>query len=164
MSGFSKKAPKAAKPSNQSEPLFELPTVIRMLPLVRKVADDILAIQTELRGLRVECDRLDRQRHDLAWPERQRRYQLHDTISATERRARGFVHELENLGVAVMDPKTAQLGFPTIVNGKLAFFSWIPGEESVTFWHYDRDETRRRQVPEAWYKPIPQRSSTRRKG
>jgi hypothetical protein len=165
MSGFSKKAPKASKSASQSEPLFELPTVIRMLPLVRRVAEDILSIQGDLRKLRFEVQALDEQRRDLPWPVRQRRYQLHETISATERRARGYVHELEGLGVAVMDSKTAQLGFPTIVNGKLAFFSWLPGEDTVTFWHYDREEVRRRPVPEAWYKPIPQRTSTpRRKG
>lgn len=154
MSGYSKKAPKAATPSNQSEPLFELPTVIRMLPLVRRIAQDILAIHGELRQLRKECRQLDQNRRDLAWPERQRRYQLQESISTTEKRARGYIHELEGLGVAVVDPKTAQLGFPTIVNGKLAFFSWLPTEESVTFWHYDRDESRRRAVPEAWYQPI----------
>jgi len=165
MSGFSKKAPKAAAPSGPSEPLFELPTVIRMLPLVRKVAEDILGVQAELRQLRNECRDLDQNRRELAWPERQRRYQLHEAIATTERRARSYVQELEGLGVAVVDPKAAQLGFPTIVNGKLAFFSWVPGEDSVTFWHYERDEIRRRPVPEAWYKPIPQRSSPpRRKG
>jgi hypothetical protein len=164
MSGYSKKAPKAATSDNHSEPLFELTTVIRMLPLVRRVAEDILSIQGELRQLRAESEQLDRQRHTLAWPERQRRYQLHELISTTERRARGYVHELENLGVAVVCPKTAQLGFPTIVNGKLAFFSWLPTEDTVTFWHYDHDEARRRPVPEAWYKPITTRSTPRRKG
>lgn len=164
MSGFSKKASQAAKPASKSEPLFELPTVIQMLPLVKRIAADLLSTRDELIRLRGEAVRLDRDRRELTWPERRHRYSLHDTISDTERRARGYVNELESLGVAVIDVATAQLGFPTIVNNKLAFFSWVPGEESVNQWHYDRDETRRRPVPEAWYKPLTQRAAARRKG
>ena len=69
-----------------------------------------------------------------------------------------------NTGVAVIDVATAQVGFPTIVNNKLAFFSWLPGEETVSHWHYDNDFDHRRPVPEAWYQPLPVRTSLRRKG
>lgn len=164
MSGFSKKASQAEKPSSRTEPLFELPTVLKMLPLVRRIASDLLETQAEIGGLRDECGRLERQRRDLPWNERRRRYLVQDTLSDVERRLRGYVNELESLGIAVVDMETAQLGFPTIVNNKLAFFSWLVSEETVSFWHYDRDEGRRRPVPEAWYKPLPQRQSTRRKG
>jgi hypothetical protein len=164
MSGFPKKASQAAKPSGRVEPLFELPTVIRMLPLVKRIASDLLETRAELRTLRHEGKRLDRQRHDLSWPERRRRYLVHETISDVERRAKSIVNELETLGVAVIDGATAQLGFPTIVNNKLAFFSWLPGEDSVSRWHYDNDFANRRQVPEAWYEPLPVRPSVRRKG
>lgn len=163
MSGFPKKASQAAKQTGRTEPLFELPTVIKMLPLVRQIAADLTASRVELVKFRSEGDRLDRQRHDLTWPERQRRYAVHDSINEAERRVRSLVNELENLGVVVIDVSTAQLGFPTIVNNKLAFFSWLPGEESVGHWHYDDDFSRRRPVPEAWYKPLPQRA-VRRKG
>lgn len=166
MSGFSKKASQASKSAGKADPLFELPTVIRMLPLVRTITADILGVHEELRKLRAECVQLDRFRNDLAWPERQRRYALHDTIRDSERRGRQLVHELEHLGIAVVDTKSAQLGFPTIVNGKLAYFSWLPGEDNVTFWHYDKDESRRRPVPEAWYAPLAAaaKPSPRRKG
>jgi len=164
MSGHPKKAPRAAKTTERTEPLFELPTVLKMLPLVRQVASDLNTTRDELRKLHVEGDRLDRQRHDLSWPERRRRYSVHDSINDAERRVRSLVNELENLGVVVIDVSTAQLGFPTIVNNKLAFFSWLPGEESVGHWHYDDDFSRRRPVPEAWYKPLPQRTRLRRKG
>jgi hypothetical protein len=164
MSGYPKKAPQAEKPSSRTEPLFELPTVLKMLPLVRRIAADLLESHSELNGLRDESGRLSRQRRDLPWSERKRRYLVQDTLSDVERRLRGYINEFEALGIAVIDLETAQLGFPTIVNNKLAFFSWLPSEESVTFWHYDRDEGRRRPVPEAWYKPLPQRQSARRKG
>lgn len=164
MSGFSKKASQAEKPSGPMEPLFELPTVIKMIPLVSRIAADLLASRAEVIGLRAEHLRLERQRRDLSWPERRHRYLVQDSLTDAEKRFRGLVNELEALGVAVIDGDTAQLGFPTIVNNKLAFFSWLPGEENVTFWHYDGDDTRRRPVPEAWYKPLPQTKPARRKG
>ena len=164
MSGFPKKASQAAKPLNRSEPLFELPTVVKMIPLVQRIAADLLLTQVELSKYHAEAVQLDRQRRDLTWPERRRRYLVHDSINSAESRIRSFVVELESLGVAVMDLTTAQLGFPTIVNNKLAFFSWLPGEEMIGFWHYDHDETRRRPVPEAWFKPLPRTSAVRRKG
>jgi hypothetical protein len=164
MSGFPKKASQASKPAGRTEPLFELPTVVKMLPLVRQISADLTEGRTNLLKLRSEGDRLDRQRRDLSWPERQRRYAVHDAISEAERRVRSLVNELENLGVVVIDVTTAQLGFPTIVNNKLAFFSWLPGEDTVAHWHYDDDFSRRRPVPEAWYKPLPQRTVVRRKG
>lgn len=164
MSGFSKKASQASKSAHKTDVLFELPAVIKMLPLVRQIAGDLSEAHVELRRLRVECRQLDRDRHNLAWPERQRRYALHDSIHAAERRVKGLAHELDGLGVSVVDSKAVQLGFPTIVNGKLAFFSWLPGEETVSFWHYDRDGDRRRPVPEAWYQPLAARPPAKRKG
>lgn len=164
MSGFSKKVSPAEQPSGQSEPLFELPTVIKMLPLVSRIAADLLSNREEVIRLRAEHLRLERQRRDLSWPERRHRYLVQDSLADAEKRLRGLINELESLGVAVIDGDTAQLGFPTIVNNKLAFFSWLPGEETVANWHYDGDETRRRPVPEAWYKPLPQMKPARRKG
>lgn len=164
MSGYSKKASQAEKPSSRTEPLFELPTVVKMLPLVRRIASDLLESQSEIHGLRDESCRLERLRRDLPWTERKRRYLVQETLSDVERRLRGYINELENLGVVVIELEAAQLGFPTIVNNKLAFFSWLPTEETVGHWHYDRDESRRRPVPEAWYKPLPQRQPARRKG
>jgi hypothetical protein len=161
MSGFPKKAPQAAKPSSRSEPLFELPTVVKMIPLVQRIAADLLSTQVELSKYHTEAVQLDRQRRDLSWPERRRRYMVHDSISSAENRIRAYIVELESLGVAVVDLTTAQLGFPTIVNNKLAFFSWLPNEESIGFWHYDHEVNRRRPVPEAWFKPLPRSNAIR---
>ena len=88
MSGFSKKASQAEKPSSRTEPLFELPVVLKMLPLVRRIAQDLLETQREINGLQDECCRLERQRHDLPWNERRRRYLVQDTLSDVERRLR----------------------------------------------------------------------------
>ena len=84
MSGFSKKASQAEKPSSRSEQLFELPTVLKMLPLVSRIARDLLESQHEIHGLRDESARLERIRRNLPWTERKRRYLVQETLSDAE--------------------------------------------------------------------------------
>ena len=59
--------------------------------------------------------------------------------------------ELEVLGVALVDPETGRVGFPTIVNERPAFFSWQPGEETLKYWHFG-SELVRRAIPASWAK------------
>ena len=107
---------------------------------------------SDLALLQPERARLDRRRQALAWPERARRYQLHDEITALQEVRRQTLAELEALGVALLDAAAGLVGFPTIVNDRPAFFSWRPGEEGLRFWNYAGDRNRR-PVPEAWTKP-----------
>src|SRR4051794_35462084 len=64
--------------------VFNLNTANRMLPLVQRVVDDILADRKAIRRLEPEQNRLDRQRRDLVWQERQRRYKVHDEVASVE--------------------------------------------------------------------------------
>lgn len=135
--------------SERREVFFELPTARRMLPLVRRIVKEILETQERLDQLQPEQERLDRDRRSLLWPERSRRYQLRDEAAAAEERLRRAREELGQLGIALIKPKAGWVGFPTIVNGRSAFFSWEPGEEQIDFWHF-AGETARRPVPAGW--------------
>lgn len=162
MNGFSKKASRPAKPSSKTEPLFELPVVCRMLPLIQRIAQEIADTEHRLGILRGEQDRLERQRRNLEWPERKRRYQIQEEITDADKRRRNAVSELEGLGVALVDGELGLVGFPTIVNNKLAFFSWMLGEDTVKFWHYGGDEGRRRTIPDSWSRQTPARAAGKR--
>ncbi len=61
--------------------------------------------------------------------------------------------EFALLGVVVLDPEIARLGFPTMVNNRKAFFSWAPGEDGIHSWHF-ADETQCRPIPPAWIEEI----------
>jgi hypothetical protein len=124
-------------------------TASRMLPLIRQIVADILDSQQRLARDLADKDDLDRQRYDLAWPDRARRYQLSEDIDRQEVRLEQALRELDQLGLALVDAELGQVGFPTIVNNRPAFFSWRPGEDDVRFWHFARDRTRR-QVPAGW--------------
>src|SRR5947209_1215955 len=100
------------------EILLNLTTSRRMLPLVRRIVEEILLTQKRLPRLQAERDHLDRHRHTLTWPERSRRYQLREEIAAAEGQFQQARAELESLGVALVDAEEGRVGFPTLVNGR----------------------------------------------
>jgi len=155
MKGHPKRASRPSRSQDRSGVVFDLPTVSKMLPLVRHIVADLLDVEQKLGGLLWEQDGLDRNRHTLSWPERQRRYQLQDEVSKLEQKRKDATAELADLGVAVVDVAHGRVGFPTIVNTKPAYFSWQPGEDAVGFWHFAGSDDRRRPIPVSWTKELP---------
>jgi hypothetical protein len=121
----------------------------RMLPLVQRIIGDILCHRQSLNRLLPEKARLDKQRRALAWPERARRYQLQEEVAVLELNLVEELAELEVLGVSLIDADHGQVGFPTLVNNRKAYFSWRPGETDLSSWHF-AGETLRRPVPSTW--------------
>jgi hypothetical protein len=139
------------KPSRR-EPVFNLATTSKMLPLVRCIVADILAGRQRLSQLLPEQTRLDREKRLLAWPQHSRRYQLQEEIAALDRQVQGALAELASLGVTLFDRAEGRIGFPTLVNRRRAFFSWRVGEETVQYWHFPEDTGNRRPIPASWFK------------
>jgi hypothetical protein len=131
-----------------------------MLPLVRRIVDDLVSSRDRLRRLLPEMDCLDRRRRELAWPQRSRRYTLREQIADEEQNATQASTELDSLGLVLIDSELGQVGFPTMVNNRKAFFSWRPGEETVYFWHF-ADDADRRSIPVSWTKSTEFRSRSR---
>jgi hypothetical protein len=152
MNGYPKRASRPSRSQERSGIVLDLPTVRKMLPLVRHIVGDLLDVEQKLTALLWEQEGLDRNRRTLTWPERQRRYFILDEVTRNEQRRKGAVAELKELGVIVLDAAHGRVGFPTIVNTKPAFFSWRPGEEEVGFWHFAGDDDRRRPIPVSWTK------------
>jgi hypothetical protein len=161
MNGYPKRASRPSKSQDRTPVVLDLPTVRKMLPLVRHIIGDILDAEQQMGTLLWEQDGLERNRRTLNWPERQRRYFLQDEVSRVEQQRKHAIGELKQLGVQVLDVAHGRVGFPTIVNTKPAYFSWQAGEEEVGFWHFTDDE-RRRPIPVSWTKEAPM-ASLRRK-
>jgi hypothetical protein len=152
MNGFAEH--RASETSGQSKPRETVMTWeagMAMLPLVQRITADILACQSRLGRLEPERARLERARNNLAWPQRARRYEIVDEIAVAARELRATSAELEGLGVVLLHAKSGLVGFPTIVNNRAAYFSWLPGEEKLNFWCFAGDNIRR-PVPESWTK------------
>jgi len=144
-------ASNASERPNRREVALNLVTSRRMLPLVQRILTDLLAYQKAAKQLLPEMDRLDRQRHDLAWPERQRRYRVREEMEQADRKIQEALGELDELGVVLLDEDAGRVGFPTIVNDRRAFFSWRMGEEGLRSWHFI-EESVLRPIPPAWHK------------
>jgi hypothetical protein len=147
------RASDAGEKPERGEVVLSLRTVQRMLPLVARIVDDFLNNQKILGRLLPEEEMLDRKRRTLAWPERQRRYQLKEEVVRAETGLMGAREELDELGVLMLDSHLGRVGFPTMVNNRKAYFSWQPGEDGLHSWHF-AEETQCRPIPPAWLKEI----------
>lgn len=169
MNGFAeRRASESSDRSAGEKGLLTWEAATARLPLVRRIAADLVASEGRLGQLSAEKAKLDDFRHGLAWPARSRRYELQHEIVTTEADLLRYRGELEGLGVVLLDASTGLVGFPTIVNDCRAFFSWKPGEDSLACWNYLGDTTRH-PVPESWTKwvreerPAKTRSRSHRK-
>jgi|GEM_PF-737871 len=138
---------------------LDLSTVRQMLPLVEGIARDILQTSTALVKLHPEQESLERHRRELVWAERNRRYAISEEIAEAEKAYKVALHELNELGLALLDKTTARIGFPTSINGRSALFSWQPGEPGVEYWNYEEESDTRRQIPNDWVDGTPIRST-----
>ena len=135
---------RAGKPRrSKDEATLDLPTARLMLPLVRSIVTDIVTSRTALSQLVPEQERLDRHRRELAWQERQRRYQLSEEIRTAETALTTASAELSALGVGLVDADAGEVDFPTRINGRPAAYSWKYGEDALGHWHYAGEEQRR---------------------
>jgi len=130
---------------------MDLTTSQRMLPLVARIVRDIVADRQELQRLLPEQGRLDRQKRALDWNDRFRRYAIQAEIQGCENHLHEATEELGRLGLVLEDEINGQVGFPTVVYGRTAYFSWRLGEEVIEYWHFSK-ESLRRSVPANWSK------------
>lgn len=152
MSGFTgRRASGASEQSGAEVLILTWEQSSAMLPLVSRIAEDILSYQQQLSVLYAEREKLDQARRQLAWPQRSRRYQVNEEIAATENSLRDVLTELDFLGLTLLDSVVGTVGFPTRVNDRKAFFSWKPGENSLAHWSY-AGEISRRPIPQDWIK------------
>jgi len=165
MKGSPKRASNLPRSSARAAVILDLPTVQKMLPLVQRIVGDLLSGEQLTGSALWELEGLDRNRRELDWPERQRRYQLQDEMARAKDRRKELESELRALGVKLIDAVHGRVGFPTIVNAKPAYFSWQPGEEGVSHWHFADGDDRRRPIPASWFQgpPVPVAVERKRK-
>jgi hypothetical protein len=144
-------ASSASEKPERRDVVLNLATANRMLPLVRQIVADIVQCHQDLARLRPEQNRLDRNRFKLSWPLRQRRYEVQEETTIAEQNLLDAFAELEVLGLTLENQAAGQIGFPTLVNDRKAYFSWKIGENGIQFWHF-AGESQRRPVPATWAK------------
>ncbi|MFQ3592092.1 MAG: DUF2203 family protein [Gemmataceae bacterium] len=161
MSGFTEnRTPNASDFAGAPARLLTWQAAKAMLPLVGRIADDLLTVTKRLEARRIERACLDDEsRRGLSWPQRRRRYLLDEEIEYALNELRQLYQELDLLGVEVLLPENGLVGFPTLVNQRRAYFSWKPGETDLLFWQYAGDLTRR-EVPADWIANPPRKMAS----
>lgn len=128
--------------------IFDLPAARRTLPLLRRIVADVVGQQARLAHHELLLRRLGRGRVN-GWPERQTRFWLQDELGRQRALLRQTMAELTGLGAVLLDGALGIVGFPTIVNGSLAYLVYRMEDDDVRFWRY-RDQAKLRPVPENW--------------
>ena len=105
----------------------------RALPLIRRIADDLVrsyALWRELvERFEIAVSGSLPSRPD---PEAER---LEREVKRTAVEIEHFLSELAKLGVECKSPETALLDFPSERDGRLVYLCWMRGEAAVTHWH-----------------------------
>lgn len=144
-----KRTAAANKQRGEARSALSLAAASRMLPLVSGVVKDIQHRWQHLAELETEQGDLERRRHKLPWPQRARRYQVVDDIASEQRHLQAAVAELEQLSVVLVDPVAGEVAFPTVINGRRAYFVWRLNEADLARWCYAH-ETTRHAIPASW--------------
>ncbi len=117
----------------------------RMLPLLRKIVEDIttkwetiIFKRTELECLEKGIDAGD---EVLSPDERKARVEaIKQDLNFQIDKINSYIREVEDLGCFVEEFKRGIINFPSLYNGRKVFLCWTFGEESVCHWH-ELDET-----------------------
>ena len=149
MNSSPKRSSGSSEKSRRKAGTLDLSTARQMLPLVRSIVADIVDSKKTLLDLSQEQDQLDRNRRQLEWAARDRRYSLREEVAKAEQNYGKALTELDELGVSLVDLANGRVDFPTRINGRSAAFSWQLGEEAVAHWRYAEEE-QLRPIPTDW--------------
>lgn len=134
---------RAARLQRGQETVFDFTLAMDALPLIRRIVADIAQGKANLTQRQTERRLLDKSADGC------KRFQLDDQIRELRTQLRAVIDELHKVGVTLLDPLRGDVGFPTIVNGSLAYLVYRTNEEGIRSWRY-RDQTKLRPVPSHW--------------
>ncbi len=119
----------------------------RMLPLVARIADDIVATYADVnRALQAFEDEKARAEADESRLPELRRCDEH--VASTLDRFQALIEEIEALGGTVKDYERGLIDFYGEVDGEIVYLCWQRGESEIRFWHrLDEGFGRRRELP-----------------
>ncbi len=95
-----------------------------MLPLVRRIVQDITALAHEMR-----------ERHDRLVGPGGEAAGADDEFERGRQRMTEYVDELRRLGIELKDFFTGLIDFPCWMDGREVYLCWRQGEPEVAYWH-----------------------------
>jgi hypothetical protein len=122
--------------AGQDRKSFSVEQANALLPLVRAITADIVALSGDLvdRRHRLNLLRSDRP-SDARDVYSEELAQVDRDLEADRRRLCEYAAELRDLGVELKDAVGGLVDFPTMMDGRPAYLCWKLGEVDVAHWH-----------------------------
>ena len=106
------------------------------LPLVGAIVADLARVSREVIERRERLSVLLAGRDaDSSDPYREELVQIEEEVAKDRRRVRGYVEELEELGLEPRNNAKGVVDFPALMDGSRAALCWKLGEPEVIHWH-----------------------------
>ena len=127
--------------------IFTVDEANRMLPLVARIADDIVATYGDV-NLALQAYEAAKSEADGSPATdallRRRDQEVGDVLD----RFQGLIQEIEALGGTVKDYERGFIDFYGDVGGEIVYLCWSRGEASITHWHrLEEGYAKRRDLP-----------------
>jgi hypothetical protein len=131
--------------------VFDVAGAREMLPLVRSIIADVLDAQAS-----VAMSQRALTAAELDGADKAEIWRAGDDLGERHKRLAAVQSELKKLGVHLLDTGRGDVGFPTIVNGALAYLVLRGEDDDVYQWRYC-DQPKFRPIPKSWYHAPPVR-------
>lgn len=127
--------------------VFTVDQANRTLPLVRRVAEDVVRDYRELERIALEYRQL-RDRTDRGDEEQALLNGMKQRMAVLSEGIDGCVAELREIGCEMTDQATGTVDFPSVLDDRPVCLCWQSGEDRVEYWHEITEGLRSR-------KPLP---------
>lgn len=120
---------------NSPTSLFTAEAANRTLPLVSAIVADLLPLWQQVRGTRVRIKHLI-DAHGLQEddPYSDEVRAIRENLTRDTLRMEGYIDELRQLGAEFRGSRDAHVCFPSMLDGRLVYLSWLPGDLDVSHW------------------------------
>jgi hypothetical protein len=136
-----------ARKRAQLRRVFTIEEANAALPLVRAIVTDLAGLSREVIERRRRLSLLmDGRPPNGGDPYREELVQIEEELEKDNRRLRGYVEELRDLGVEPTSGPEGLVDFPAIIDGRKVYLCWKVGEPEVLHWH-ERDAGFRERQP-----------------
>ena len=127
--------------------IFSVDEANRMLPLVSKIADDIVTMYAEVnQALQTYEEVKAKASHNSSYDNELRRRdgEVADVLD----RFQGLIQEIEALGGTVKDYEQGFVDFYGDIDGEIVYLCWSRGEGRISHWHrLEEGFAKRRDLP-----------------
>lgn len=129
---------------------FTLDQANSALPLVRRIASDIVAQYQQLEHLQRKRERLSKQDKSKQDKTDERRG-LDSLAVQGSQRLKDLIDEIKLIGCEPKDWVNGLIDFPALLDGREVYLCWRLGEEQVSHWHETHAGTMGRQPVDAYF-------------